>query len=127
MNNAEKIINQKLAELSKSKFRSQFKLRAKEIAYIDKNGFTKITEHAYDFINRHLAPAFPKNDGSQTPMKNHPVFIAEHATATCCRNCLEKWHKIKKGQELSQNEINYIVLLIMTWIKREYKKRKVVE
>ncbi len=118
---ARRIIKAKLDSLSKSKFRSSFHLRKKEIAYIDKHGMVKIKEHAYDFINKKLAPSYIENDGAQTPMKNHPVFIAQHATGTCCRGCLEKWHKIQKGKQLSDNEINYIVTLIMEWIKCDYK------
>ncbi len=116
--NAKKIINAKLNDLSKSKFRSHFCLHQKEKAYIDKVGEDKIKEHAYDFIKKKLAPAYPLNDGAQTPMKNHPVFIAQHATATCCRSCLEKWHHIPKGQELTPNQVNYIVELLMAWIKQ---------
>ncbi len=120
--NAKEIIDNKLNELSKSKFRSSFHLRKYMIDYIDKNGLSKVKEHAYDFINEKIAPAYPVNDGKQTPMKNHPVFIAQHACACCCRSCLEKWHHIPKGKELTQNEINYIVSLLMTWIKKEYNK-----
>lgn len=120
--NAKEIIENKLNELSKSKFRSSFHLRKYMIDYIDKNGLSKVKEHAYDFINEKIAPAYPLNDGKQTPMKNHPVFIAQHACACCCRSCLEKWHHIPKGKELTQNEINYIVSLLMTWIKKEYNK-----
>lgn len=117
-NRANIIIDAKLDSLSKSKFRSSFYLRKKEKEYIDKNGLGKIKEHAYDFIRKKLAPAYPENDGAQTPMKNHPVFIAQHATGTCCRGCLEKWHKISKGVELTDNQVNYVVTLIMEWIKR---------
>ena len=118
---ARRIIDAKLDSLSRSNFRSSFYLRKKEKAYIEKNGMEKIKEHAYDFIRHKLAPAYPDNDGAQTPMKNHPVFIAQHATGTCCRGCLEKWHKISKGVELTDNQINYVVVLIMEWIKRNYK------
>ena len=118
---AKRIINSKLDSLSKSKFRSSFYLRKKEKEYIDKNGMDKIREHAFDFIRKKLAPEYPENDGSQTPMKNHPVFIAQHATGTCCRGCLEKWHKIPKGVELTDNQVNYVVALIMEWIVRNYK------
>ena len=121
-NNAKVIIDTKLNELSKSKFRRSFHLRKKELAYLNEKGYDKIREHVKDFIKNKLAPANPKNDGAQTPMKNHPVFIAQHATATCCRSCLEKWHHIPKGRELTSNEQNYIVALIMEWIKRENKK-----
>ncbi len=121
--NTKKIINDKLDILSKSKFRSSFHLRKREQEYLKKYGLEKIKSHAYDFINDKLAPMYPLNDGAQTPMKNHPVFIAQHATATCCRGCLEKWHKIPKGKELTNNEINYIVALIMEWIIRDIKEK----
>ena len=116
------IINNKLDELSRSKFRSSFHLRKYMIKYIDDKGMDTVLKHAYDFINKNLKPADIPNDGKQTPMKGHPVFIARHATATCCRGCLEKWHGISKGKELNNNEINYVVSLIMEWIRREYKK-----
>lgn len=112
-----------LYRLSKSKFRSSFHLRRYMLNYINEKGLDKIKEHAYDFINKRLAPKDIPNDGKQTPMKGHPVFIAQHATATCCRGCLEKWYHIPKGRMLSEKEINYIVNLIMLWIKKEiYKK-----
>lgn len=119
---ARRIINAKLDSLSKSKFRSSFSLRKREIEYIDKHGMEKVKNHAYDFIRKKLAPAYPDNDGAQTPMRNHPVFIAQHATGTCCRGCLEKWHKIPKGVELTDNQVNYVVSLIMEWIKRNYRE-----
>lgn len=112
-----------LKELSKSKFRSSFKLENKDIEYIENVGINTITKHAYDFINERLKPKYIKNDGKQTPMKNHPVFIAQHATATCCRKCLYKWHRIKNNKELSDLEVKYIVNVIMLWITKELEKR----
>lgn len=108
-----------LSSLSKSNFRSKFHLKEKDKQYIQEKGIEKIQEHAYDFINKRLAPNMIPNDGKQTPMRGHPVFIAEHATATCCRGCLEKWHRIPKGKELSKEEVDYIVKVIMTWINKE--------
>jgi len=119
MNN--ELIVKKLNDLSKSKFRSSFHLKEKDVLYIKGKGLIKIREHAYDFINKRLAPAIIMNDGKQTPMIGHPVFVGEHATATCCRECLYKWHHIEKNKLLSENEINYIVDVIMTWIEKEYK------
>ena len=83
----------------------------------------KINSHAYDFINTRLAVAAPRNDGKQTPMRGHPVFIAQHACACCCRGCLEKWHKIPKGRALTEDEVDYVVGVIMCWIKNECGKR----
>jgi predicted Fe-S protein YdhL (DUF1289 family) len=78
-------------------------------------------EHAAEFIEKRLAPAAPANDGKQTPMRHHPVFIAQHATATCCRGCLQKWHAIPKGRVLETAEKRYILEVIETWLAREEK------
>ena len=108
-----------LAKLNNSKFRSSFHLNTKEVEYIRKNGLEKIREHAFELIRLRLAPASPLNDGKQTPMHGHPVFVAEHATASCCRKCLYKWHHIAKNKNLTEEEITYIVEVIMRWINRQ--------
>ena len=108
-----------LDKLSKSKFRSRFKLGAKELEYIKDKGLDKIRSHCCDFIRDRVAPAEPLNDGKQTPMRGHPVFIAQHATATCCRGCIEKWHKFPHGRELTSTEQEYLVSVIMEWISRQ--------
>ena len=108
-----------LYKLSKSKFRSSFHLNKKMKEYVYEKGINTIEEHAYDFINKRLRPEIISSDGKQTPMKGHPVFIAQHATATCCRSCIEKWHHISKGRELTKKEVNYIVKLIIKWIDKE--------
>ena len=115
-------MNDILDKLSKSKFRSSFHLRKYMIKYIDDKGLYTIKNHTYDFIKTRLAPAVIKNDGKQTPTKGHPTFIAQHATATCCRSCLEKWYHIPKGRELSEEQIQFLVSIIMKWIEKEYKK-----
>ncbi len=112
-------IPQKLTALKQSKFRSKFKLAQKDRDYIATKGLETIKEHAFQFINSRVAPDFPKNDGKQTPMRGHPVFIAQHATATCCRGCIQKWHGIEKGRALNEEEVDFVVALIMGWIERQ--------
>ena len=107
--------------LGNSKFRSRFHLKQKDIAYIHEKGLDTIREHARDFIAKREAPAVIPNDGKQTPMRGHPVFIAQHATATCCRGCIQKWHKLAAGRELSQIQQDYLVDVIMTWIENELR------
>lgn len=121
--NSQTVIN-KLNKLSQSKFRNSFQLKKKDVEYVNKLGISKIREHAYDLIRKRVAPENPKNDGAQTPMNHHPVFIAQHATATCCRTCLYKWHNIKLNKVLTEHEIDYIVALIMTWIEFQIKKHQ---
>lgn len=109
-----------LDKLSKSKFRSSFHLNKEMKEYVIIKGIDKIKQDTYDIINKRIKPKNPKNDGKQTPMRQvHPTFIAQHACACCCRNCLEKWHKIPKNKELSNEEVDYIVSLLIMWIKKE--------
>lgn len=108
--------------LSRSKFRSSFHLNSNMKKYVDEKGLDVIESHAYDFINKRIKPKEIFNDGKQTPMKGHPVFIAQHATGCCCRGCLYKWHKIENNKELTEKEVDYIVKVIMYWIKKECNK-----
>lgn len=110
--------------LSKSKFRCSFYLKDKDILYIEDKGIDKIRNHAYDFVTKRLADTSNVTDGKQTPMKGHPVFIAQHATGTCCRRCLEKWHHISKNKNMTEDDIKYVVDIIMSWIEKEYNNYK---
>jgi len=105
--------------LSRSEFRSRFRLGSREITYMREKGRDTIRQHAEDFVRKRLAPAEIPNDGKQTPMRGHPVFIAQHATACCCRGCLEKWHRIPKGRALTAQEQTYVVDVLMAWIDRQ--------
>lgn len=117
------MIEKLLDSLAKFKFRGSFHLNSKMKDYVKEKGIDKIKSDAYDLIEKRLAPANPLNDGKQTPMRQvHPVFIAQHACGCCCRGCLERIHHIPKNKELSKSEIDYIVEVIMTWIKREMLK-----
>ena len=107
--------------LAKSPFRSKFRLSKKDADYINDKGLGIIRKHAMDFVSKRLTPAVIANDGKQTPMRGHPVFIAQHATACCCRGCLNKWHHIAPGRQLTENEQHYVVDIIMEWIGRQLK------
>lgn len=113
-----KDVREVLASLGKSEFRSSIELRRKELDYLKTKGTETVLKHAADFIEKRLAPAEPANDGKQTPWRNHPVFVAQHATATCCRTCLQKWHAIPKGRELTAEEKRYIVEVIGQWLSQ---------
>ena len=117
-----KDLDQLFHRLRRSEFRSGFKLKNKELEYLSEKGIDTIMSHAADFVNTRLAPALPKNDGKQTPFGKHPVFTAQHATGTCCRGCLEKWHNIEKGKELSNEEKEYILAVIKMWLDNQIIK-----
>ena len=109
-------LDELFAGLGRSKFRSRFRLAGKEAEYLRDKGLELILDHARDFVTKRLADANPVNDGKQTPMRNHPVFVAQHATGTCCRSCLAKWHGIPKGRPLTQEQIDYIVEVLRRWL-----------
>lgn len=105
--------------LAKSTFRSRFRLTQKDKSYIAGKGMATIRRHAIDFVTKRLAPAVIPNDGKQTPLRGHPVFLAQHATGCCCRGCLSKWHHIPADRQLTEEEQQYIVAVLMTWIERQ--------
>ncbi|HEY0083831.1 MAG TPA: DUF4186 domain-containing protein [Pyrinomonadaceae bacterium] len=115
-------LDELFAALAASAFRRRFQLRGRELEYLRRKGLPVVLEHAAEFIEKRLAPAAPANDGRQTPMRHHPVFIAQHATATCCRGCLLKWHAIPKGRVLETAEKRYILEVLETWLAREERR-----
>ncbi|MBQ8404689.1 MAG: DUF4186 domain-containing protein [Clostridia bacterium] len=115
-------IEEALFKLSHSQFRASFHLSAALRGYVNEKGMEKIREHARDFVHARLAPAYIPNDGKQTPMRGHPVFVAQHATATCCRGCLKKWYRVREGAELTAVQEEKIVNLIMAWIEKEMQR-----
>ena len=103
--------------LAGSAFRARFHLGPPERAYLQAKGLATVVAHARDFVAKRLAPASPARDGKQTPFHGHPVFVAQHATATCCRGCLAKWHAIPRGRELSAAERAHVVAAIERWLR----------
>ena len=112
-------IDEALEKLKRSKFRSSFYLTKKEREYLNEKGIEVMRSHAKDFVRQKLAPAYPLNDGKQTPMHGHPIFKAMHATACCCRGCLNKWYRVPKGVELTENQQELIVKLLIAWIEKQ--------
>jgi len=111
------------ARLPTSAFRRRFRLGPKDCAYLESRGLPVILDHARDFIEKRLAAAEPVNDGKQTPFRGHPVFVAQHATATCCRGCLAKWHGIPRGRPLDEREKAHIVAVLERWLKAQERPR----
>ena len=107
------------AALATSRFRRRFRLNAQDLSYLVRRPRDIILQHAREFIRDRLAAAQPVNDGRQTPMRGHPVFVAQHATATCCRGCLAKWHDVPRGRELSEQEIDQVVAAIDRWLNSQ--------
>jgi Domain of unknown function (DUF4186) len=116
-------IDARLTRITRHRFRAKFHVRGRERAVVDLRGMATIRVHAAEIVDRRLAPAQPHKDGRQTPYRGHPVFVAQHATATCCRSCLERWHHVPRGHELSDDERAYVVEVICRWIRRDIGDR----
>lgn len=108
--------------LARSRFRTRFRLREHDAAYLRDKGLDLVMHHAHAFIAQRLAPAQPANDGRQTPWRGHPVFVAQHATACCCRGCLEKWHAIGRGHALTPHECEHVLLALRRWLAAQLRE-----
>lgn len=105
--------------LAQQPFRAKFHLAGRDRATAQTRGLSTMRTHAAELIASRLAPAEPYKDGKQTPYRGHPVFVAQHATATCCRTCLQRWHGIPKGRILTPEQRSYVVDVIARWIERQ--------
>jgi hypothetical protein len=112
-------LDTRIETIGRQPFRARFRLRGPDRATAVLRGPSAIRRHARDLISQRLAPAEPRNDGRQTPYRGHPVFVAQHATATCCRSCLQRNHAIEKGADLTPEQQGYVVDVICRWIERE--------
>lgn len=112
-------LDELFAALQKSRFRQSRALAPKDLAYLEGRGLETVLRHAAEFVAQRLAPAQPANDGRQTPWRGHPVFTAQHATATCCRGCLEQWHLVERGRALTEIEQRYVVAVIERWLRQQ--------
>ena len=112
-------LDELFANLRQSNFRARQTLDDKDRRYLTTRGLDAILVHAAEFIEKRLAQSEPRNDGKQTPWRGHPVFVAQHATATCCRGCLAKWHSIEKGRILTAEEVDYVVAVIRRWLETQ--------
>jgi hypothetical protein len=113
-------LDARLHRIGQHPFRAKFRLRGRDRAVVDLRGITTVRRHAEELVEHRLAPAQPRNDGHQTPYRGHPVFVAQHATATCCRTCLARWHGIPTGHALDDADRGYVVEAICRWIAGQY-------
>jgi hypothetical protein len=112
-------LNQVFAALDRSSFRRRFRLGPKERSYLAAKGIETVLTHGRDFVAQRLAPANPDNDGRQTPVRGHPFFVAQHATATCCRSCLAKWHDIPTGMALDAPQQAHVLAAVQRWLQAQ--------
>ncbi|MGB5970008.1 MAG: DUF4186 family protein [Spirulinaceae cyanobacterium] len=93
----------------------------KAINHALRKGKQGIREATKKRIRKSVGSAEPAYDGRQTPRESsenaNAIHYAQHATACCCRKCIEYWHGIPLGQELTEEEIEYFTNLVMLYIE----------
>jgi len=89
----------------------------KAVNHARRKGVVGMHEAAKARIIASVALAEPVRDGRQTPWAGNALYYAQHATASCCRRCIEEWHGIPRGRALAENEIQYLVDLTGFYIE----------
>jgi hypothetical protein len=87
------------------------------VAHARRKGRIRLKEAVQNRLERYLAPAAPVRDGFQTPFTGNAIYYAQHATACCCRTCLEYWHNIPKGRALTEHELQYCEAIIDLFLR----------
>lgn len=99
-------------------FHTPIDQRAKNHAL--RKGRVKMSDAIRSRLEKYLATAEPYRDGQQTPFEGNTIFYAQHATACCCRTCLDYWHDIPKGRALTEKELEYCVQLIELYMDERF-------
>jgi predicted Fe-S protein YdhL (DUF1289 family) len=115
-------LDEAFRRLARSPFRRKFRLQGRELAHLQTWGLPRVMKEAGELIRKRVAPAEIANDGRQTPWRNHPVFVAQHATATCCRGCIEKTYEIQKGHALEPEELALVLAAIERWLEQQLER-----
>jgi hypothetical protein len=89
------------------------------VNYARRKGRLQLKQAARNQIERAVKGIAHPREGQQTPRETNPhanvIHYAQHATASCCRKCVEEWHGIPRDRELTAAEIDYLTELVMLY------------
>jgi hypothetical protein len=91
----------------------------KAVNYARRKGYSGLEPAVRSRIRKSVGAPKPTRDGRQTPMEGsgNVIHYAQHATASCCRKCIEYWHALPQGRALTEDEIGYLAELAMLYIR----------
>ena len=78
---------------------------------------SKVIKILSNKINKKRSEIF--RDSTQTPKGKDIIYLAQHATGTCCRRCIEEWYGINKEEIMNEEQINFLTEIIMTYINEK--------
>lgn len=91
---------------------------------IDEKAYKKALNEGLDRISERARKVLKSRvgkhtawDGRQTPFGDNIINYAQHATATCCRKCIEIWHNIPKEKLLTEEELDFFTELVLLYSK----------
>ena len=94
------------------------KIDDEAISKAKKRGRKAIRKKAEEIIAKKIGhPIRTHFDKMCTPKKGSEIIhYGKHATATCCRICLERWHNIPQDVDLTEQQIDYCASLIELFV-----------
>ena len=95
-------------------------LDGKAVSHAMNKGLDGLRDAAEHRLRKYVGPPRSKlfRDGMQTPKRGNAIYYAQHATATCCRKCIEAWHGIPREQALTNDQIGYMTQLLMHYVDK---------
>ena len=92
-------------------------LGPREYALAERKGIETLKAEARKIVLTRISELRGVSDGRQTPMRGHPVFLAQHATGICCRDCVLEWHGIPKRGVMSAKQLNHLHSVLAAWLE----------
>lgn len=71
---------------------------------------------AHRRLQRYVGREPDAYDGRQTPFEGNTIYYAQHATAACCRKCIEYWHGFPIEGELAPVQLDYLYQLVVRYL-----------
>ncbi|MEP7377612.1 MAG: DUF4186 family protein [Chitinophagaceae bacterium] len=92
-------------------------ISTKAIGSALQKGRIVLKEKAIEELRKKVGGENNFREGYQTPKGGDDIIhYAQHATATCCRKCMEYWFKIPIGTALTEKQLDYCAELIIRYI-----------
>jgi hypothetical protein len=95
-------------------FHAEFDEKSREQAR--ELGLGGLKSRVRPLLEKKIGPEKIFRDGTQTKKEGSAIHYAQHATATCCRKCLEYWHGIERNRELTKEELDYCEGLVCAYL-----------
>jgi hypothetical protein len=92
-------------------------IKSKDVQNAMEKGAESVIDEARRRMTEKIGIMNPYRHGI-TPYTGNVIYYAQHATATCCRRCMEYWYGIPaKNRILTPDEINFSTDLVRLYLE----------